>query len=226
MPPKNSKAAAALEKKAVVEAGKASAKKSLVEAAESQSWKSGSKDLSAKENEENKRVLPPQSEHVNPWRFWSLPGGVLFLSLHLYPYIAPFLLSPHSAALLAAEEAAIPSKPKKGDAKKPPARSGNIDAFLGGGNVAPGVDAFSASGIDGAMDLLSLATKGTDACNNDKLERHPEKRVKSAFAAFEEREMALLKNQAHVAFDTTRDEEKDAISAKREDALSHYKTQK
>ncbi|KAJ1344359.1 hypothetical protein BSLG_001094 [Batrachochytrium salamandrivorans] len=175
MPPKNSKAAAALEKKAVVEAGKASAKKSLVEAAESQSWKSGSKDLSAKENEENKRVLPPQSEHVNP------------------------------------------------------------------------------SGIDGAMDLLSLATKGTDACNNDKLERHPEKRVKSAFAAFEEREMALLKeenpslrlsqlkqalqkkwkkspenpmNQAHVAFDTTRDEEKDAISAKREDALSHYKTQK
>ncbi|KAH6571946.1 hypothetical protein BASA50_006732 [Batrachochytrium salamandrivorans] len=222
MPPKNSKAAAALEKKAVVEAGKASAKKSLVEAAESQSWKSGSKDLSAKENEENKRleILARKAE---------------------------------SAALLAAEEAAIPSKPKKGDAKKPPARSGNIDAFLGGGNVAPGVDAFSASGIDGAMDLLSLATKGTDACNNDKLERHPEKRVKSAFAAFEEREMALLKeenpslrlsqlkqalqkkwkkspenpmNQAHVAFDTTRDEEKDAISAKREDALSHYKTQK
>ena len=53
------------------------------------------------------------------------------------------------------------------------------------------VPEYSASGLDAAMELMDLAT--TAKASDGKLERHPEKRVKSAYAAFEERELPILK---------------------------------
>ncbi|OAJ38771.1 hypothetical protein BDEG_22677 [Batrachochytrium dendrobatidis JEL423] len=159
MPPKNSKAAAALEKKAVAQAGKNAQKQANIEAIEAQSWKTGAKDSTSKMTEEAKRqeALAKKAERQ---------------------------------AILDAEEAAISFKPKKGDAKKPPARTGNLDAFLG---TTPDVDSYAASGIDNAMELLNLASKSGSASNNDKVERHAEKRVKSAYAVFEERELPIIK---------------------------------
>ncbi len=47
--------------------------------------------------------------------------------------------------------------------------------------------ALNASGIDNALDALSLTGK-----SNDKIERHPEKRFKAAYAAFEEKRLAEM----------------------------------
>lgn len=52
---------------------------------------------------------------------------------------------------------------------------------------------YTASGLDAAMELMDLAT--TAKGNEEKLDRHPEKRVKSAYAAFEERELPRLKQE-------------------------------
>jgi hypothetical protein len=59
------------------------------------------------------------------------------------------------------------------------------------------VESYAASGIDNALELLEIATKGTEAnaatTSATGIERHPEKRMKSAWAAFEERELPILK---------------------------------
>ncbi|KAI8613795.1 hypothetical protein BC830DRAFT_447418 [Chytriomyces sp. MP71] len=61
-------------------------------------------------------------------------------------------------------------------------------------NKAEDVVAYAASGLDDALDLLDLANKGTTVNNATKeIEKHPERRMKSAWAAFEEREMPILK---------------------------------
>lgn len=49
--------------------------------------------------------------------------------------------------------------------------------------------ALNASGIDNALDALSLATTGNAV---DKIDRHPERRYKAALAAFEERRLAEM----------------------------------
>lgn len=51
------------------------------------------------------------------------------------------------------------------------------------------VEEYGATGIDNALDLLNLTT----AKSSDKIERHPERRMKSAYAAFEEENMPILK---------------------------------
>lgn len=56
------------------------------------------------------------------------------------------------------------------------------------------VEKFTASNLDDAIELLSLATESTGK-TVDLLDRHPERRVKSAYAVFEEREMAILKEE-------------------------------
>lgn len=108
---------------------------------------------------------------------------------------------------------------------------------------------FSASGIDAAMDLLDLTTSKNS--KEDKLDRHPERRVKSAYAVFEERELPRLKeenpglrlsqfkqmlqkawkkspenplNQAHIAFDTSKDDVKILEQVRKEKALQEFRS--
>ncbi|CAK37374.1 hypothetical protein CBS63078_10200 [Aspergillus niger] len=135
-------------------------------------------------------------------------------------------------ALLAAEEASQPSKPKnnKAAAKKNAGPSrGTLD--LSQLDDTPGskkASALNASGIDNALDALSLTGK-----DSGKIDRHPERRFKAAYAAFEERRLPEIEaenpglrrnqrieickkefekseenpfNQAHVAFDASREE--------------------
>jgi hypothetical protein len=87
--------------------------------------------------------------------------------------------------LLAEEEAAISKK-------APVLKGAKLDAKMAKKEISfSSVPSYSASNIDDAIDLLTLATEGTEP--NDTVDRHPERRVKSAYAAFEVR----LLNDSH-----------------------------
>ncbi|KAL9012970.1 MAG: hypothetical protein Q9173_002306 [Seirophora scorigena] len=102
-------------------------------------------------------------------------------------------------AVLAAEEASAPSgpknkktAPKKTSAAPPPSsRALNLDQLdeQHPEDKKP-LHALNATGIDNALDALSL-TAGASG-GNDKVEKHPERRFKAAYAAFEARRMPEL----------------------------------
>lgn len=81
--------------------------------------------------------------------------------------------------LLAEEEAALPSKPKTG---KPAPKRGGIDGAL---------TAISASGIDDALDALTLTSDGKVVT----VDRHPERRYKAAYNAYKERRLPEVKEE-------------------------------
>ncbi|KAI4620113.1 uncharacterized protein J4E88_003747 [Alternaria novae-zelandiae] len=92
-------------------------------------------------------------------------------------------------ALLREEEASLPSKPKGKNpkAEKKP-RGGGIDSALGSFDAKPG--ALNATGIDNALDALDITGN-----SQDKVDRHPERRFKAAYAAFEERRLDEMKDE-------------------------------
>lgn len=99
-------------------------------------------------------------------------------------------------ALLAEEERNAPSKPKntKTAPKKTsaaPARGLNLDQLDEPPQNVP-LNALNATGIDNALDALSL-TSG--AANGEKVDRHPERRFKAAYAAYEARRMPELEEE-------------------------------
>ncbi|PVH13861.1 uncharacterized protein CXQ87_001979 [Candidozyma duobushaemuli] len=98
-------------------------------------------------------------------------------------------------ALLAAEESALPAKGQKdkqrGAAKVAARRTGKIDDFLDFNSDKPEL---SASGIDSALEALSLTGRDGGVAAKD-IERHPERRVKAAYAAYEERRLPEVKKE-------------------------------
>lgn len=90
-------------------------------------------------------------------------------------------------ALLREEEASLPSKPK-GKAPKAEKKPKGIDSALGSFDTKP--NALNASGIDNALDALDLTAE-----QKDKLDRHPERRFKAAYAQFEERRLEEMKDE-------------------------------
>lgn len=97
--------------------------------------------------------------------------------------------------LLAAEEASLPTKPQsskqRGAAKVAAKRTGKIDDFLDFNTSKPEL---SASGLDDALAALALAGKDSGVATKD-IDRHPERRVKAAFAAFEERRLPEMRKE-------------------------------
>jgi hypothetical protein len=172
-----------------------------------------------------------------------------------------------NARLLATEEAALPTKPKaapkaakKGAAAAAPAGPGAIAA---GGLAVTGVvedededatgkgkgkvESFTATGIEGALALLEVVNAKTDkaavGAQAAGIERHPERRFKAAFEAYQERELPRAKqeypglrlaqykdllfkqfqkspenpfNQTLVAYDASQEEKVDALRRKKE----------
>lgn len=98
-------------------------------------------------------------------------------------------------ALLSAEEAALPSKAvrekQRGAAKVAAKRAGKIDDFLDWNKDTPEL---SASGIDDALNALALTGREGGVANKD-IDRHPERRVKAAFAAYEEKRTPELRKE-------------------------------
>lgn len=92
-------------------------------------------------------------------------------------------------ALLKEEEASLPSK---AGGKKPPVKKGKgLDlSGLDGPSSKKELGALNASGIDNAIDALSLTTN-----SQDKIDRHPERRFKAAYAVYEERRLEEMKDE-------------------------------
>lgn len=92
------------------------------------------------------------------------------------------------AALLAAEEKDARAKPKNTKTAVKKTGGLNLAQLDSVSSDRPGVgrsdSALNATGIDNALDALSL-TKN----DSSKIDKHPERRFKAAYAAFEERRM-------------------------------------
>jgi hypothetical protein len=90
-------------------------------------------------------------------------------------------------ALMKEEEASMSARaePKKSKAPVKKARGLDLSQLDGDG----GPSSLSASGIDNALDALSLATGADDG----KIDKHPEKRFAAAYAKYEERRLAEMK---------------------------------
>ncbi|KAI0355117.1 DUF1014-domain-containing protein [Trametes cingulata] len=185
----NAKKEAGRAKKAENEAKKAAAAEAERERKEAEKWSDGAKGKPSKEDKEEKRR-------------------------------AELARKAENARLLAEEEASAPAKvkaaPKAGAKKAPPknvkpAGPGAIAAGGGLGAVSAGADAeadsgkpaeveaYSATGIDNAIDLLEVVTAkmdkasvGSQAAN---IERHPERRFKAAFEAYKERELPKVRQE-------------------------------
>jgi hypothetical protein len=95
---------------------------------------------------------------------------------------------------LKAEEDSLPKGPKGGNAKKAEKKTrGTLD--LSQLDDTPGSSksglALNASGIDNALDALSL----TGGSGNDTIDRHPERRFKAAYTAFETRRLEEMADE-------------------------------
>ena len=92
-------------------------------------------------------------------------------------------------ALLKEEEASLPSK--AGGKKPPVKKSKGLDlSGLDAPSSKKDLAALNATGIDNAIDALSLT-----ANSQDKIDRHPERRFKAAYNAFEERRLDEMKDE-------------------------------
>lgn len=98
-------------------------------------------------------------------------------------------------ALLKAEELVLPAKGQKdkqrGSAKVAAKRTGKIDDFLDWDKDKPDL---SATGIDDALDALALTGRDAGVGSKD-IDRHPERRVKAAYNAFEEKYLAEYRKE-------------------------------
>ncbi|KAJ3195209.1 hypothetical protein HDU82_002196, partial [Entophlyctis luteolus] len=111
-------------------------------------------------------------------------------------------------------------------------------------------ETYAASGIDAALELLDLTTK-KPANAAQAIEKHPERRMKSAWAAFEERELPILKaenpgmrlsqlkqalqkkwkkspenpmnSELVAAYNTTADEARAAVDARKDESLERMR---
>lgn len=93
-------------------------------------------------------------------------------------------------ALLQAEEASIKSK-ARGAAKQAAKKTGKIDDFL---DFNKDVPELSASGLDAALEALAL-TKQDGGISSKDIDRHPERRVKAAYLAYEERRLPEIRKE-------------------------------
>lgn len=223
MPPKNAKARQAGERREAQDAENAHRKSAVKEAGEAADWAVGAKDCSKKQREDAKRleVLSRKSERLDAL---ALEEGA------------------EKGAEKNRERTVEKNRERTAErtaerTKRPEGRDFNT-------NSSESME-YGASGVSNALDLLSLT-----APKRDQLERNPERRVKSAYAAFEETQMPLLKaenpqlrltqlkqalqkkwkkspenpmNQVSIAFNATRDEEREMVAMARDSSLEQFR---
>ncbi|CAE6434520.1 unnamed protein product [Rhizoctonia solani] len=200
MPPKggNAKKESGRAKKAENEAKKQEAAASAKEKKEADEWSKGSKSTKAAEDKAAKKAAEAARKAENAR-----------------------LLAEEESGLSAAKKAA-PKAGSKGKAKPPPPKPAGPGALAAGGGLAsvpadpadpadPAesakpeinepelVQSFAATGIDDALDLLDVVNAKTDKASVGQqaagIEKHPERRFKAAFEAYQERELPNLKEE-------------------------------
>ncbi|KAK0722256.1 hypothetical protein B0T26DRAFT_210391 [Lasiosphaeria miniovina] len=90
-------------------------------------------------------------------------------------------------ALEAAEAASLPSRAGPKKAKAAPKKTKGLDLSQLDGDDNMALPALNATGIENALDALSVAG-GSDA----KVDKHPERRFKAAYAQFEQRRLSEM----------------------------------
>ncbi|KAF8188339.1 hypothetical protein BJ912DRAFT_399139 [Pholiota molesta] len=203
-------------------------------------------------------LLPQEKKEADKWADKDLKGGKAKAEDKEEKRKADLARKAENARLLAEEEAAVAAKkPKAAVTKKSkggkdgkPAGPGAIAA---GGGVSPEptdpkanepeeIESFAATGIDNAIDLLEIVTAKLDKASVGQqaagIERHPERRFKAAYEAYQEREMPIIRqehpglrlqqykdllykqfqkspenpfNQTTVAYDASKDEKVEAL---------------
>ncbi|KAL2200538.1 hypothetical protein P885DRAFT_57410 [Corynascus similis CBS 632.67] len=153
----NSKKAAGQARKAEAAAAKAAAAQAEKDAQEAAKWDKGAKSNAKKEAEAAKKAEQARKKA-------------------------------EKEALLAEEEKNTPGRSAPKNAKAAVKKSRGLDlSQLDDDGGSGKLSALNASGIDNALDALSLTSKA-DA----KIDKHPERRYKAAYAAFEERRLAEM----------------------------------
>ncbi|KAL5494745.1 hypothetical protein ACEPAI_206 [Sanghuangporus weigelae] len=173
--------------------------------------------------------------------------------------------------LLAEEEASLPSKPKaspKTGAGKKKASASTTPRAAGPGALAAGgglgdvaekgesreIESFAASNVDDAIAMLEVVNAKQDKASVGQaaagLEKHPERRFKAAFEAYQERELPNLRkdhpglrlnqykellfkqfqkspenpfNQTVVSYDATKDERLEALEKRNKEVEERLK---
>ncbi|KAJ5167367.1 Coiled-coil domain-containing protein [Penicillium canariense] len=156
----NSKKAAGQARKADAAASKKASEDSKRAVEEDKEWTKGSKSSAKKEDAEAKKAEAARKKAERD-------------------------------ALLAEEEASQPSKAKGAGAKTAQKKTRGLDlSHLDDTPSSKKASALNASGIDNALDALSLT--GSDP---SKVEKHPERRFKAAYAAFEARRLPEIEEE-------------------------------
>ncbi|KAK4463691.1 hypothetical protein QBC42DRAFT_337380 [Cladorrhinum samala] len=151
----DSKKAAGQARKAETAAKKAAAADAQREAEEAEKWEKGAKSNAKKESEAQKKAEAAKKKAERE-------------------------------ALLAEEEKNTPGRSNPKNTKTAVKKSKGLDLSQldDDHSGSKGLPSLSATGIDNALDALSLAGP-----SDTKIDRHPERRVKAALAAFEERRL-------------------------------------
>ncbi|KZS98744.1 DUF1014-domain-containing protein [Sistotremastrum niveocremeum HHB9708] len=201
MPPKggNAKKESGRAKKAENEEKKKEAAAAAKEAKEANEWADGSKSgKSSKEEKEEKRRQEAAKKAERERLLAEEEASIASAK----PKAAP-----KAGAKKGAASASGASSSKKAKEKEVPAGPGAIAAGggLGGQSAACSiaddehklVESFAATGIDDALDLLTVINAKADKASVGQaaagLERHPERRFKAAFEAYQERELPIIK---------------------------------
>ncbi|PVU97169.1 hypothetical protein BB561_000721 [Smittium simulii] len=223
----NTKVAAAKQKKALVADEKTKSKLEEMEKKEQKEWAVGSKDTSKKEREEIKRLekLEKKQQAIELLK----KEEATIISGNTKPRPTKLFLKSNK-----------PTPAIRGEEKKAVAKQDKILA-----EVQVPTPSFSASGIDSALDLfdalsVDVADTSSDISQLKKnstvgnlIDRHPERRAKAAYKAYEDRELQQIRadypglrlqqhkdilwknwlvspenpfNQSKVAFNATQDE--------------------
>ncbi|KAJ1310569.1 hypothetical protein OPQ81_007298 [Rhizoctonia solani] len=185
----NAKKESGRAKKAENEAKKQEAAAATKEKKQAEEWSKGAKDTKAAEDKAAKKAAEAARKAENAR-----------------------LLAEEEAGMSSAKKAA-PKAGSKGKAKPPPPKPAGPGALAAGGGLAsvPAaqskpeinepelVESFAATGIDDALDLLDVVNAKTDKASVGQqaagIEKHPERRFKAAFEAYQERELPRLKEE-------------------------------
>ncbi|KAF8894819.1 hypothetical protein BD779DRAFT_1503098 [Infundibulicybe gibba] len=168
------------------------------------------------ENEAKKKeqaAAEKEKKEADAWKDTDVKGGKASREEKEEKRKADLARKAENARLLAEEEASATAKAKAA----PKAKKGKDPKPAGPGAIAAGdgtsavdgesarsdpqaeTESYAATGIDNALDLLDVVTAKLDKASVGQqaagIERHPERRYKAAFEAYQERELPNLKQE-------------------------------
>jgi hypothetical protein len=174
MPKKvNSKAVAANERKAAHQASVDAAKSAQKEAAEAAEWSKGAKGKAKKDEEAEKKAAARARKEA-----------------------AAAALEEEEKSIKSAKPAKAP--PARGSAKQAAKKQDRLEGSFNADAKATGagLEHFVASNLDDAIDLLESANTPVSLSTGaakDVLDKHPERRAKAAYAAYEEQHLPQMR---------------------------------